>query len=162
MKSTLLSENYLHSLLHLLPQSLDKTYERIFCSIEDRFIEDVRRILTLVRFAARPLSVLELVEKLAVEINLPRLNTKSCLQDTDHVLEICLGLVDFNISDMDIKDIDMTEPFSTDEQTQTVRIAHFSVQEYLESERIQRQKVAIFSLSSASAHAEIAQISLIY
>ena len=46
--------------------------------------------------------------------------------------------------------------------TEIVRIAHFSVQEYLESERIQRQKAAAFSLTSAAAHAEIAQICLTY
>ena len=46
--------------------------------------------------------------------------------------------------------------------TQTVRIAHFSVQEYLESQRTQGQKAAIFSLTAVAAHAEIAQISLIY
>ncbi|MCJ1466371.1 hypothetical protein MMC07_004990 [Pseudocyphellaria aurata] len=44
----------------------------------------------------------------------------------------------------------------------TVRIAHFSVQEYLESERIRHQKAAIFSLSSQTAHAEIAQICIVY
>ena len=47
-------------------------------------------------------------------------------------------------------------------QKETVRIAHFSVQEYLESERIKHQKAAMFSLTAVTAHAEIAQICLIY
>lgn len=43
-----------------------------------------------------------------------------------------------------------------------VRIAHFSVQEYLESERIQHHKAAIFSLTGTTAHVEIARVCLIY
>jgi ankyrin repeat domain-containing protein 50 len=40
--------------------------------------------------------------------------------------------------------------------TLTLRIAHFSVQEYLESDRVRQQKAAVFVIESASAHAEIA------
>ena len=44
----------------------------------------------------------------------------------------------------------------------TLRIAHFSVQEYLESYRIRQQKAAIYALERVSVHAEIAQLCLIY
>ena len=154
MKSCPRSENHLDNLLNSLPQSLDETYERILCSIDDSLTEDARRILTLLCFAARPLTVLELIDGVAVEINPPRLNAKRRLQGVDDVLEICPGLVDFDISTTGI--------YSGKEATQTVRIAHFSVQEYLESERIQRQSAAKFCLSGTTAHAEIAQICLIY
>ena len=46
----------------------------------------------------------------------------------------------------------MPKIYSKEERTQTVCIAHFSVQKYS----------AIFGLSGATAHAEIAQICLIY
>ena len=157
MKSCPRSEDHLDHLLNSLPQSLDETYERILCSIDDSSIEDARRILTLLCFAARPLTVLELIDGVAVEINSAKLNAKRRLQDADDIREICIGLVDFGISADD-----MTETYKKEERTQTVRIAHFSVQEYLESERIHRQKAAIFGLTAATAHAEIAQICLIY
>ena len=48
------------------------------------------------------------------------------------------------------------------DEVPTVQIAHFSVQEYLESDRIPNQKAMIFGLNSVRAHAEIAQICLIY
>lgn len=104
-------------------------------------------------FAARPLTVLELIDGVAVEINPPRLNPKLRLQDADDVLEICPDLVDIDIG---------TSSSGKKMREDTIRIAHFSVQEYLESERIQSQKVCIFSFSGAIAHAEIAQIFLIY
>lgn len=55
-----------------------------------------------------------------------------------------------------------TTKTSDKELTPTVRIAHFSVQEYLQSGRILHQKAVIFSLTSATAHAEVSQICLIY
>ena len=157
MRSCPRSENHLDNLLNSLPRSLDETYERTLGSIDDSLIEDARRILTLLCFAARPLRVSELIDGVAVEINPARLNTKRRLQDADDDHEICLSLADF---DNAVK----TRPtiYGRVERTQTVRIAHFSVQEYLVSERIKRQKAAIFSLSGATAHAEIAQICLIY
>ncbi len=108
-------------------------------------------------FAARPLIVSELIDGIAIEINPPRLNTKHWLQDADDVLNICPGLVDFGIST-----INRTRIYGREQQMQTVHIAHFSVQEYLESKRIQRLKAALFSLLDITAHAEIAQISLIH
>lgn len=56
----------------------------------------------------------------------------------------------------------MTETYDERELVPTVRIAHFSVQEYLESERIRDQKAARFALTSPTAYAEITQICLGY
>lgn len=156
LKSCPRSETILDNLLNSLLQTLDETYERILCSIDDNLIDDARRILTLLCFAARPLSVSELIDGVAVEIKPPRLNAKRRLQNADDVLEICLGLVDVVSND------NIIGTNSRKQQTQTVRIARFSVREYLESGRIQRPKAARFGLSGAAAHAEIAQICLIY
>ncbi|MCJ1423797.1 hypothetical protein MMC29_001682 [Sticta canariensis] len=147
------SEYHLDLLLHSLPQSLDETYERILCNIDHHWVEDARRILTLLSFAARPLTVQELIDGMAVEIeDPPRLNFKRRLQDFEDLCAICPALID----------IDVTGTNYEKHLTSTVRIAHFSVQEYLESERIRDQKAAIFGLSSSTAHAEIAQICLVY
>ncbi len=91
-------------------------------------------------FAARPLTVLELIDGVAVEINSARLDSKRRLRDADDLLEICPGLIDIDLS---ANNNNMTGIYGRFERpTQIVRIAHFSVQEYLESERIQRQKTA--------------------
>ncbi len=99
----------------------------------------------------------ELIDGVAVEIKSTRLNDKRRLQNAEDIHKICLGLV--NISRYAD---DSTEIYSEKKPTQTFRIAHFSVQEYLKSEHIQRQKADIFSLTGVTAHAEIAQICLIY
>ncbi len=152
------SEDHLDRLLGSLPQSLDETYERMLCNIDHGLIEDARRILALLCFAPRPLTVRELIDGIAVEIyHSPRLNRKRRLQDSNDIREICLGFIDIGLG-ADPTD----ETYYEKELTSIVRIAHFSVQEYLESDRIRHQKARKFSLTSGIEHAEIAQICLIY
>ena len=152
------SEYHLEHLLNSLPRSLDETYERMLCSIDDFLIEDARRILTLLCFTPRALTVQELIDAIAVEINdSPRLNYKRRLQDFHSIREICGGFIESGPTTDHTNEI-----YHKEELTQSVRIAHFSVQEYLVSERIRNQEAAKFSLTSVTAHGEIAKICLIY
>ncbi|KAL9124786.1 MAG: hypothetical protein Q9175_008178, partial [Cornicularia normoerica] len=147
------TEYHIETMLSSLPESLDETYERMFCNVNYHLIEDARRILTLRCFASRPLTVQELIDGVAVETNSPvGLNRKRRLQDSNEIHDICGGFID--TTETYLKDLNRN--------TSTVRIAHFSVQEYLESERIRSQKAAKFGLTSGTAHAEIAEICLIY
>ena len=119
----------------------------MLCNIDPALIKDARRILTLLCFASRPLTLPELVDGIAVETTEPtRLNKDCRLEDYNDIHNICPGFINLNIAD----------------GRRIVQIAHFSVQEYLESDRIQQQKAMIFGLNSVKAHADIAQICLIY
>ncbi|KAL9105023.1 MAG: hypothetical protein Q9163_000120 [Psora crenata] len=152
------SEDHLDKVLNSLPQSLDETYERMLCNIDIFLIEDARRILTWLSFALRPLEVQELIDAVAVDIEgSPGLNRKRRLQDSNDIRDICLGFVDI------VPGVNLTTGVDHEQDsTSTVRIAHFSIQEYLESDRIRHQKAAMFSLHSATAHTQIAQTCLIY
>ena len=119
----------------------------MLCKIDPALIKDARRILTLLCFASRPLTLPELVDGIAVEITEPTGLNKDCrLDDYIDIHDICPGFVSLNVAG----------------ETFVVQIAHFSVQEYLESDRIRQQKAMIFGLNRVRAHAEIAQICLIY
>ncbi len=121
----------------------------MLCNIDQNFIKDARRILTLLCFASRPLTLRELIDGIAVEINEPIGLNKDCrLEGCNDIHDLCPGFININLAEDDL--------------SPTVQIAHFSVQEYLESDRIRHQKAAIFSLSSVTAHAEITQICLVY
>ena len=166
-------------------------------------------------FASRPLTVPELIDGIATELDGPaRFNRKRRLQDATDIREICLSLVeidsdahiggnafglhgneksyndvshgrdysgdgDFDDGEGDYSNSKRRDDDSPDKKsisnihheeesklsiqhTQIARIAHFSVQEYLESERIRYQKASMFSLKKATAHAEIAQVCLVY
>ena len=141
------SQSHLDRLLNSLPQSLDETYERMLCKIDPALVKDAGRILTLLCFASRPLTLPELIDGLAVETTEPIGLHKDCrLEDYNDIHDICPGFINLSVAD----------------ETQIVQIAHFSVQEYLESDRIRHQKAMIFGLTSVKAHTEIAEICLIY
>ncbi|KAL2859852.1 ankyrin repeat domain-containing protein [Aspergillus lucknowensis] len=145
------NRNQLDKCLHTLPRDLDETYERILCSINDDYVEDVRRVLTLLCFSTRPLTINELIDAHAVDLNgPPQLDRDGRSYEQDDLVDICLGLIEIAIED-DNRQI-----------TLTVRIAHFSVQEYLQSDRILQQNSRIFAMRSAPANTEIAQICLVY
>ena len=77
---------------------MDETYERILCSIDKSSIEEARRILTLLCFSARPLTVQELIDGIAVDLHEPAgLNPRRRLQDVDDIRGICPGLIDISI-----------------------------------------------------------------
>jgi ankyrin repeat domain-containing protein 50 len=129
-------------------------------SIDESSIEKARRILTLLCFSSRPLMVQELIDGIAVDLHEPAcLNLRRRLQDADDLHEICPGLIDVDVKRDDETQFESDGGNDIEGKTPTVRIAHFSVQEYLESDRI---KLHRFALESASAHAEIAQICLVY
>ncbi len=118
-------------------------------NIDKEFARDARRILTLLCCAKRPLTVSELIDGTAVELgDNPRLNLDGRLYGEDAIRSVCPGLIEVD-----------AQP---DNETSTVRIAHFSVQEYLESERILDHKAVTFSVRRLEAHAEIASICLTY
>src|SRR5580658_10093928 len=58
----------LRKTLKSLPKTLDKTYERILLSIDELYQEDVQKVLQWLCFCARPVTLSEMVEVLAVTI----------------------------------------------------------------------------------------------
>lgn len=133
-----------------LPQSLDETCERMPVSVDAHCQERAQRILTLLCFSSRPLSVMEILEAIAVDIHdLQRYDSDRRLENSEDLLRICPGLID----------IQAKQP---GDQNEMVRIAHFSVQEYLLSDRIKCGRAASFAMSSARGHLQISKACLIY
>ena len=129
-------------------------------NIDEDSREEAGRILTLLCFSSRPLTVQELIEGIAVDLLEPaHLNPARRLQDIDDIREICPGLIDIGFEANNELFPEGGGNDSSEETTLTLRIAHFSVQEYLLSDRIRLHR---FALQSAPAHAEIAHICLIY
>ncbi|CAI7621157.1 unnamed protein product, partial [Penicillium viridicatum] len=143
--------NELDKCLRSLPRDLDETYERMLCSIDEEYIEEARLILTLLCVSNRPLTVKELVGALAIDLSKSRLDCEGRSFSQDDPIDICLGLVEITVG----KDF-------RGKPTTIARIAHFSVQEYLESDRIPLQGAAKFTIQREQAHTEMAQVCLVY
>lgn len=78
-----------------LPGSLDVTYERMLCEIGKESREEAQRILTLLCFSSRPLSVAEVIDALDVDVyDLQRYDCDRKLENSEDLLRICPGLID--------------------------------------------------------------------
>ncbi|KAJ5688673.1 NACHT nucleoside triphosphatase [Penicillium macrosclerotiorum] len=144
--------------LNSMPRDLEETYERILCDIDEMHMDDVRRILTILCLTTRPLSIDELSEAHAVELNheQPYLDREGRSYEHDDLVGICLGLVET------VETVETTIPSTRNKCVSIVRIAHFSIQEYLQSERIQQQKARTFAIRKETSSADMASICLVH
>lgn len=155
----------LREALDSLPTTLNETYDRILCKIDPLYQLEVLQVLQWLTCSLRPLSLEEVAELFAVDVNEDKVfSFDKRPADPDDVLEICSSLItciDANQSHAEVDDEDDNKnckPPSTGERI--VQLAHFSVKEYLVSDRIRAGSAACFSIDETLSHAKIGQTSL--
>jgi hypothetical protein len=140
-------------ILEELPETLDETYERVLREINKANREHARRLLQCLTVALRPLRVEELAEVLAIDFDalpqqgVPQLNPKWRWADQHQaVLSTCSSLIAI-VDDGDSK---------------VVQFSHFSVKEYLTSDRLARSSgdVSRYHVVLEPAHTILAQACL--
>ncbi|KAH8979310.1 hypothetical protein EDB92DRAFT_1821088 [Lactarius akahatsu] len=138
------------NILEQLPESLDETYERILKEISSANREHAYRLLQCLTVAVRPLRVSELADVLAVDFGArgcPKLNADWRWEDDEEaVLSACSSLV----------------AVVMDGDSQVVQFSHFSVKEFLTSNRLASsfEEESRFHIRLESAHTILAQASL--
>ena len=136
--------------LNDLPDTLDETYARTLEDIGDLSWKRAHRLFQCVSVAARPLHVEELVDILAFDFegeSTPASLAKRRSEDPIHtVLSTCSSL-------LDVVNVDGSP---------VVQFVHFSVKEYLTSERLVKAKdiISRFHIFMAPAHTIMAQACL--
>ena len=141
--------------LNELPRTLDETYERILLEIDEEKQEYAIRLFQCLAFTRRPLRVKELAEVIAVELdvgNIPRLNVNLRPGDADEaVLSACSTMVTI---------IPPDNPTFYDSGIRVVQFSHYSVKEFLTSERLaksNKENLSQFYISPEPAHTILAQ-----
>ena len=143
----------MRGILDALPDTLDETYERVLREINKANRDHARRLLQCLTVALRPLRVEELAEVLAIDFDapahggIPQLNPNWRWADHHQaVLSTCSSLI--SIVD--------------DEDSQVVQFSHFSVKEYLTSDRLARScgDVSRYHILLEPAHTILAQACL--
>jgi ankyrin repeat protein len=124
----------------------------MLCNIDEEDITEARLVLTLLCVSDRPLTVKELIGALAIDVSKLQLDREGRSFSQEDLLDICLGLIELAV----------VEDEESGEANTIARIAHFSVQEYLESDRISQHGAAKFTIQMEPAHTEMAQICLTY
>ena len=113
-----------------LPETLDETYKRILSEIPRSNQVHTHRLLQCLTVAVRPLYVEELAEVLAVDFGgtggIPKLKEDLRWEDQEQaVMSACSSLI----------------AVIEDEDSRVVQISHFSVKEFLTSDRLATSKV---------------------
>jgi hypothetical protein len=137
----------LKSALKSLPKTLDDTYERILLDIDELWRDDVHRVLQLLCVAERDLRLDEVVDALAVTfIDGAKFDPDERYPDPRDILTRCSSLVS------------VTGVL----EGSILRLAHFSVKEYLISDRILNGKAPMYAVIEYDAHELVAQTCLAY
>jgi ankyrin repeat protein len=140
-------------ILEELPETLDETYERVLREIHRANREHARRLLQCLTVAVRPLRVEELAEVLAIDFDAPAHGGVPQLDpnlrwENQHqaVLSTCSSLI----------------AIVDDGDSQVVQFSHFSVKEFLISDRLAcpGRDVSCYHILLEPAHAILAQACL--
>ncbi|KAH9056330.1 ankyrin repeat-containing domain protein [Lactarius vividus] len=140
----------IHGILNQLPETLDETYEHMLLRIDKVKRQFAHRLFQCIAVSVRPLRVEELAEILAARFDpeaLPRFSTGWRLGDEeDAVLSACSSLVT-------VVDVN---------GSRIVQFAHFSVKEFLTSDRLATatDDLSCFHITPHLAHATLAQACL--
>jgi hypothetical protein len=154
--------------LSSLPETLDKTYERILLNIHNRYLPLTIKALKWLAVSQRPLSIMEVAEATSISPESysarQSLNRgKRQLSDPRDILSLCSSLV--RISKRYQKHADeyqWSEVYQGHFEVEEVQLAHFSVKEYLLSHYTARLPGLPQSLTELSCHRYVAEACLTY
>ena len=150
-----LSLQELRNALNSLPKTLDDTYARILCDIDERHYQYAFKILQWLAYAGRPLKLTELAEVIAINVEEnPRFDPDKRLLDPRDILRICFSLISLEDQKFSHQD--------NENNTVIVKLAHFSVKEYLVSERILEGKAKSYRIEDISANKLISYDCIVY
>jgi hypothetical protein len=137
---------------------LDETYERILTNIHEDHISDVHNILQFLAFSSGPISIPEIVDVLAIDWQReePQFEPENRVQDPKDILSMCTTLV--TVSEI----TDYRSGTANLETFPSLRLAHFSVKEYLVSNRIKASRASVYTITPSSANHFIAKTYLTY
>ncbi|KAL9045733.1 MAG: hypothetical protein Q9214_001273 [Letrouitia sp. 1 TL-2023] len=121
-----------------LPPNLDQTYDKILISVQPEDRELLYKALQLILFSARPLHMREVAEAVIIKPGISEIDEDDRLQKPEDLLDIGKSLFIQR---------------STTQRTQFLELSHYSVKEYLLSERIKKGPAAAFAIDEI--HAEL-------
>ena len=175
-----------------MPETLDKTYDQILGKIKAEDYQFAAKLLRWLTFSTRPLRLEEIAEVIAIDYSSsPPFDIDKRFEDPSDILEICSSLVSVegggaqwhHQNQVDIEtDANEDADSYNDSWSDTdacgvnneprhingrhrkakIRLAHFSVKEYLVSERIQHGPAFAYSLKEEVSNESIAEDCLVY
>ncbi|EMC97141.1 hypothetical protein BAUCODRAFT_106474 [Baudoinia panamericana UAMH 10762] len=162
--------------LHDLPATLDETYTRMLTGIEDRYRSDALTCLRWLAYARSPPTLSQLVDAVITDCERVQVDfdDRGSLEDPLNILSGLIMIIRGGNDDEDGEHAQSDDVVGEDDDgglgydarrlkpDTRVRLAHFSVKEFLESERILESHAKSFHLQPSLGHHFIAQCCLTY
>ncbi|PWI64608.1 hypothetical protein PCL_09502 [Purpureocillium lilacinum] len=141
----------LRAALRSLPRTLDETYARILSNLPQEHRHRTVLILQFLAYSERPLTVEEAVDAIALDTNSkPRFDRQNRMPVPQEISRYCSSLVAVSNPKSD----------TSGETKAQLQLAHFSVKEYLLSDRLEAAVAEPFT--EFNARASIAEVCLAY
>ena len=143
----------LQNALVSLPKTLDETYARILRSIPEEYKQNATRILQFLTYSERPLMIEEVVDAIVVDAEVdPYFNPKYRMPNPHEISCYCSSLV--------VVVSAKEHSYFKNDKPMELQLAHFSVKEYLTSNRVDKDIAQ--NLQATVAKASIAIVCLAY
>ena len=141
----------LREALASLPETLDETYARILDSISSNHKRNMIRILQFLAYSERPLFLEEAVDAIAVDLEAsPGFTPEYRMPNPEEITSSCPSLAIM---------VSLRDKYAGQE-IKEIRLAHFSVKEYLTSSRVRRDLSRFFK--ETTARTSITHVCLTY
>ncbi|KAI9641514.1 hypothetical protein NHQ30_010325 [Ciborinia camelliae] len=147
----------LRELLNSLPKTLDETYKRILQSVSKNSLQKTLTLLRWLCFSGRPLAIREVAEAFAIDVDKSRFNSSARFRMPSEVLKLCPGMI-VTIVPTGINSRNLDKVMDDDE----IKLAHFSVKEYLQSDGIREGKMSSFYVEEKLTNLYLARACLSY
>lgn len=144
-----------------LPKTLDETYDRILLNIPNEYRPDAQIIFTLLAYSSGSVSLIEVAEAVAIDLEEASFDPRNRLPDPCSILKICSSLL--TLSPFEPQGfIGKRRVLASDDKWKILRFAHYSVKEYLISQRLSLKNSRLFKLDHDVGHDLIARLCVIY
>jgi ankyrin repeat protein len=149
--------------LQNLPKDLAGTYTRILQRVPEEYEREMKTILMLLAFSTRPMTIQEIAEATAVDLESQSFSANDRFGHGYDILDLCSSLVSLaDLSADSILKSEMRYRFNWDEDIKTLQFAHFSVKEFILSDVARESLPETLHINEALSRSYLTEMCLIY
>lgn len=158
-----LKPSVLRNALRSLPETLDETYDRILLNIPAEYEREAYLALQYLAVAPCSVSVADVAEAVAIDQECHTFDPEDRLADPFDIVEVLSSLVTYSSAQIALTiDEASNGRYVGAERATGLRLSHYSVKEYLMSDRLRNKGSSKLHISIYQAHKCIAEACLTY
>ena len=158
-----LKPSVLRNALRSLPETLDETYDRILLNIPPEYEREAYLALQYLAVAPCSVSVADVAEAVAIDRECHTFDPEDRLADPFDIVEVLASLVTYSSAQIAVTIDEASDGrYVGAERATGLRLSHYSVKEYLMSDRLRNKRSSKLYISIYEAHKCVAEACLTY